>query len=385
MLLELGLLEQRTGRMKEAIRHLEKANEVQRRDARPGLALIDVLLGEREFDRALSAAKELSSRYPDELAVQLALGRAHLGRGDAPNARSVFQNATRLAGANPQLQVRIARLQLAAGNPDGALYNTHRALQGRPDDPAALTLVVEIQSAKGDFAKADAALKTLFAKHPDRAETSRAAGNLAMARGQYGAAVTAYRTALAREQSTDNALHVARAYLAAGEAAKAAAFLQTWSTSRPDDARALKALAESQFRAGQLQPARQSYMRVLSVGENDAATLNNFANLLHRLNDPSAQSYAEKALKLAPHEAAVYDTLGWILVQRGQIEPGLRYLREARVRSPENGDIRFHLAYALSKSSRENEAREELRAALSAPSRVENTDALKLLKKELGV
>ncbi len=104
-----------------------------------------------------------------------------------------------------------------------------------------------------------------------------------------------------------------------------------------------------------------------------------------QLNDPEAPQQAEKALKLAPNNPAFADTLGWILVQRGQVEAGLRYLRDARLRAPESGEIRFHLAYALAKTGRTAEAREELIAALSGAGRVENSDGVKQLKAELGL
>jgi len=62
---------------------------------------------------------------------------------------------------------------------------------------------------------------------------------------------------------------------------------------------------------------------------------------------PGALTVAERAYQLAPNDANVADTLGWALVEAGQVEKGLRYLREAKVRSPENPEIRDHLAEAL--------------------------------------
>jgi Flp pilus assembly protein TadD len=56
---------------------------------------------------------------------------------------------------------------------------------------------------------------------------------------------------------------------------------------------------------------------------------------------------AERAYQLAPSDANVADTLGWALVEAGQVEKGLRYLREAQVRAPANPEIRDHLAEAL--------------------------------------
>ncbi len=382
---EFGILEQQAGRAEEAIRHLQKAKEVQRRDPRAGMALVEVQLGQRQADQALATAKELASKHPDNIAVLLVLGRTQLAAGDNASARNTFQGATRLAEFDVGTQVVIGRLQLAAGNPDGASYNVQKALTGRPDDPAALALSVEVEARRGDAAKADAALKTLTAKHPNRVETAVATADLAMSRGHYVAAVAAYRTALSRDETTANALNLVRAHLAAGEAGKAATFLEGWVKSRPNDLPAAKALAEAQFRAGQLPAARQSYARVVAAAPEDAATLNNYANLLLQLNDPGAQEQAERALKLVPNNPDFADTLGWILVQKGEIDAGLRYLRDARLRGPENGEVRFHLAYALAKTGRTAEAREELAAAMKAPGRLENNAAVAQLKKDLGL
>jgi len=385
VLFEYGMLEQRSGRLPEAIRHLQKASEVRRNDLRSAMALIDLYLSQRQSDLALNVAKTMATNNPNNLTVQLTLGRVYLAAGDAGNARTVLNKANRLADFDAGTLLAIARLQLLAGDPDGASYSVQKALQGRPDDPGAMALIVEIEARGGNAAKADAALKALAAKHPERVETALATANLALSRAQYPAAIAAYRTALTRQESTGNALLLARAHLAAGEAAKAATFLEGWVKTRPTDLPAQKALAESRFRAGQLAAARQSYQLLLAAEPDDAASLNNYANLLLQLNDPAAQEPAEKALKLSPSNPSYTDTLGWILVQKGQLEAGLRYLREARLRSPENGEIRFHLAYALAKNGRQAEAKEELSAALVGPGRVASSEAVTQLKKELGL
>jgi Flp pilus assembly protein TadD len=116
----------------------------------------------------------------------------------------------------------------------------------------------------------------------------------------------------------------------------------------------------------------------------DAPVLNNYANLLLALNQPEARAQAERALSLDPQNAAFADTLGWILVKQGQLDAALRYLREARLRNPHDGQIRLHLAYALAKSGRTPEAREELVAALKVPG-IETLEEVAPLRKELGV
>lgn len=385
VLAEYGLLEQRAGRPTEAIRYLTKAGEVQRDDPGPLLALIDLHLSQKQGEEALKVAKALAVTFQSDLKVQLALARTYLATGDAANARFTLTGATRLAEFNTRSQVVIARLQLAAANPDGAAYSISKALLDSPDHLPALALSVEIEARRGNVSKAEAALKSLAAKHPNALETARAAADLAMFRGQYPASIAGYRKVLSRAETTNNALALVQAHMAAGEIGKAASFLDGWVKKHPNDQLALKALAETLFRAGQLPQARQAYRRFLAVNPDDATSLNNYANLLSQLNDPGAQDAAEKALKLSPIHPAYADTLGWILVGKGETELGLRYLREARLRSPESAEIRFHLAYALNKSDRKNEARDELRAALSGPRPAAPSPMLDQLKTDLGL
>ena len=383
-LFELGMLEQQAGRLNDAIRYLKKANESQRRDTRAGLALIEVQIARKQIDEALVTAKDMAARYPENIGIKLALARGYIAANDPGNAKNLLTGATRIAQYDPELQVTIGRLQLAAGNVDGAAYNVQKALQGKPDDVGAMVLAVEVESQGKNAPKADAALKALIAKHPKRVETPLAAAALAASRGQHGAALVAYRAALALDESTANAINVVFAQVAAGDAAKGVAFLEDWVKKNPNDPLALKALAEVQFRAGMFAPARASYTKALITDPQNAAMLNNLAGVLARLGDPEARATAEKAVKLAPGNPAYADTLGWILVQDGQVEAGLRYLREARLRIPANPEVRFHLAYALAKSGRMAEAREEMTAALANGVQAQSEEVLQL-KKVLGL
>ena len=190
---------------------------------------------------------------------------------------------------------------------------------------------------------------------------------------------------LAQEPHIRNVLALVQAHVAAGEVGKAASILDGWVKTHPTDKAAYKALAEIQFRAGNLSAAKQSYQVVTKNIPDDAAALNNYANLLHQLNDPGAQEMAERAVKLNPQNAAYADTLGWIHFKNGQFEPALRYLREARLRSPESAEIRFHLAAVLAKVGRKDEAIEELKAVDSMKQGELKLHGMDELRKELAI
>ena len=200
-----------------------------------------------------------------------------------------------------------------------------------------------------------------------------------MARKNYGEAITAYQAALKTEPNTEGAIRLFGAYIESGNLAKANEHLEAWVRSNPNDITAMRALAEGYLRADNLTAARAWYEKILSQAGPQPSTLNNLANILLRQRDAKAVAYAERAHALSPNDAAVLDTLGWVLVQQGQVSAGLRYLREARVRRPSSHEIRYHVAVALNATGRPDEARSELEPLTSANADFEGAaDARKL-------
>jgi len=383
VLYEYGQLEQRAGRNTEAERYLTKAGEVQRLDPGPSLTLIELYFAQRQNDKALSVAKDLAGKFSSSLRVQLTLALAHIANGDLINARTILAAATRMAEFDTRQQVAIARLQLSAANPDGASYSVYKALQGTPDDISALALAVQVEARKGNPAKADEALKVLTGKYPNASDTQRATADLAMSRKQYAVAATMYRKLLLQQESTANAFLLINALIASGDSVKAISIIEEWLKKHPEEAGMRKALADTLYQTGRLADAKHAYQRLLSMSPNDAISLNNYANLLQQLNDPSAEEFAAKALSISPENSAYSDTLGWILLGKGQTDKALRYLREARLRNPESATIRFHLASALARSGRKDEARSELEAALAGGLPRTYSDQAQRLKLEL--
>jgi Flp pilus assembly protein TadD len=93
---------------------------------------------------------------------------------------------------------------------------------------------------------------------------------------------------------------------------------------------------------------------------------------------------AEHAHRLAPQDASAQDTLGWLLVQQGQLDAGLKHLREARLRAPTNPEIRYHLASALAVAGRTEEARVELAALFAEDVPLDNAREARALLDRLS-
>jgi putative PEP-CTERM system TPR-repeat lipoprotein len=364
---ELAGVEQGAKRTPEAIRWLEKARAIDRRDAAIAAQLVDLLIANRQLEQALTVAKEAEAAAPDNVIALGALGRVQLALGDLRNAQTTFGRMARLVAFDPAWLTEVARYQLAANDAKGAAYSLEKALTARPDFLPAQVLMAEIELAGGETAKAEQRAKTIVSRAPDRAVGHRLLADAALARKQYPEAVSGYRTALAKEENVDGAIRLYRAYIESGSAQKALEVMETWVRAHPLDAVALRALAEAHLRTGNLAQARIAYEQVLELTGEDPVLLNNLANILLRLGDrKGAVEYAERARRLAPNDAAIQDTLGWALVEHGDLDQGLRHLREARLRDPRNPEIRYHLAFALSRAGRKDEARQELEPVLGA-------------------
>lgn len=382
---ELGAVESRAGKPGDAIAVLRKAYGLQTRDMRVALALIDLLADQGQFDSALAAAKELIAKFPGEVSPVLALGQVQLSKGDFAAARGTFESAGRLSGLNPGAMVQIGRARLSAGDFAGAVLSAQKALQLQSGYLPALALLVEAEARRGDMGRAESALKDMVKFSPKAVATLLTRANLAMARGRPAAALTDYLEAFSREPNTPTVINVVQAYGALGQPDKAEPFLVQWLKKKPQDPATLLALGEVQSANGKLEAARKTYGQALSLQPANALILNNLAVVLQKLNDPAAEGMAEKALALKPGNPDIADTLGWILVQRGELTTGLRHLRDARLRRPDSADVRFHLAYALFKSGRAAEAREELASALQSPDGKRIAEEAKRLKADLGM
>lgn len=381
---ELARLEEGAGRIGETIRWLEKLLAIERRHVAGAEYLVDIYIRRKQGEKALAVAKDITRALPENLPALACQARAQVAMGDLGGARVTLGDMTRIAGFNPDMQYRIALLQLSARNTNGALYSLDKALSGMPDHLPSQVLMTEVQTQTGEIAKAEQRARGLLARYPDRAVGHRLLADIAFARKQYAAAIAGYRTALAKEDEVEGALRLFRAFLISGETANGVAFMETWSRKHPNDGAGQRALAEGYIRIGNLGAARAAYESILKKQGDDPGVLNNLANVLLRQGDAAAVGYAERAVKLMPDDPSCNATLGTILVARGETDRGLRYLREASLREPGNRDIRYSLAATLAKAGRRDEARLELDRAMKSEGAFDAIEDARKLQRELS-
>ena len=362
---ELAVLDATQGQLADAARWLEKLRAINQRNITGVLYLVDVYTRMGDKQKALEVAKSLEELVPRDLNVLASLGQAYLNSGDVTRAQEVFSRMAGYADSQPEWQVAIAQYQLLADNVQGAALSLAKAVASKPDFLAAEVLLTETDLRRGQRDAAEVRARAIQRKYPGNPVGDRLIGDVALNAGKYDAALDSYRLALAKEPSTDNALRIFQVYITARNFPAAVQFIENWLREHPRDFMAIRALADGQLRAGDLSAARTRYETILKDQGDDVNVLNNLANILAKQNKPGALEYAQRAFRLDPTNAAVQDTLGWLLALNGESEASLSHLREARLRDPGNPEIRYHLAAALARSGRAREARAELDVALS--------------------
>jgi uncharacterized protein (TIGR03790 family) len=170
-----------------------------------------------------------------------------------------------------------------------------------------------------------------------------------------------------------------------GDRAGGRRFLEQAAEQAPDLLRPRELLAELSILGGDPAGAAEQYRRIIAIQPNNTVALNNLAyDIAVRENKPAeAIAMARKALALAPREATILDTVGWIEYLMGNTAEGAKLLVQASRGAPGNPEIRLHAAFALASQGARAAATTELSAALKLSPALEKRPDVQQLKTRL--
>jgi tetratricopeptide (TPR) repeat protein len=397
-----------------AARHLseeddaESADKLMRSLARPypdsatahyAVATLSLQAGDTEY--ALQRAARSIELNPDELKPRLLYGRALLADGQVDEA---IEYVARIIGddpdPDPDARMELAIMYLMVDRPDDALSQVNQVLlehYGRMD---ALRLMGIINLREGNYDAAwddfhdlldsaqyqTDALFYLGRIADIREETDRAIrfysevrrGSNAMAAQQRAAALLAHQNddlqgALElldtfSEESPGNAVDVIRAkaqlLVSVKEYDQALGFYDRAVGQRPDDERAALGRAELMLRMDRLDDALEAYADAVRRWPKSATALNAYGYTLADRTDRyrEAEKLIRKALRYEPDNAAIIDSMGWVLFKLGRYEKALAELERAYALMPDH-EVAAHVVETLFMMGREDEALERLLAA----------------------
>ena len=274
--------------------------------------------------------------------------------------------------------MRTANLQQAAGAYGDAEWTLSKVLSEQPNAITARRALADTRFRQGKIAEAKQEIEGLLENSPDDIFALALLGDIQQAQGQPQLAAETFAHALTLNELPELLISHFRARTLAGQSEEALADLQTWQDTHPGDPAVLRALAERYHQLGEVDKALPLYEQLLELTPNAALVHNNLANLLLKVDVERAFQAARRAYALAPSNPAILDTMGWSLVQLGDLNQGLRHLREAVARNGRSATMRYHLGVALEEFGSLAEARRELAKALSLTSEFEGASDAQL-------
>jgi putative PEP-CTERM system TPR-repeat lipoprotein len=363
-LLGLAALAERRGDDQALVDWLTKAQDGNPTAVQPGLILARYYLTRNEALKALSVASELSSRFPGNDSVIEMLARAQALAGQTTNAIRSFEQLVQLRPDNADLYYLLGGIKWKGEDLYGAGEAFRRAIQIKPDMMNAYVALASVSLQAGRAGEALETAKRIQREFPDAAAGHQLEGTIYLDQKLPDQAVAPFQAALERERNSQIVRQLAQAQADSGKRDEAVGLLEAWVAEQPEDKASIGMLAMQYQLAGREADAITAYERLAEGDTPNVIVLNNLAWLYQKANDPRALETARKAYDLDPNRPEVADTYGWTLVQNDRVQEGLSILQQAYVSYPTQTEIGYHVAVALSRSGRNEEAAKILRRLL---------------------
>jgi putative PEP-CTERM system TPR-repeat lipoprotein len=365
----------------EQIDWLERARKANPAAVQPQLMLARLYSNAGDTKKALELAQQAQAGSPNNAEALVTLGNIQLAAGDNNQALTTYLKLTALNPKSPDALYRLAGVHALSGNRTEAVITLKKALALKPDFVDAKAALVNLEIAAGHLPEAMVIAKQVQKQVPRSELGYTLEGDVLIAQKQYQQATKAYETAFAMGRSGTLAIKLHAAYTHAGKPQEADVRLARWLKDSPEDAVARLYIAEAGLKSGKYQDAIEQYEWLLRKLPNDVRALNNLAWAYHQVKDPRALQTAERAYTLKPDNAAVADTLGWILVEQANTKRGIEVLQKAVEAAPNMLEVRFHLAQALAKSGDKAQAITQLERIVAGDATFsKRSDAVALLK-----
>ena len=332
------LVEQR-GDQDETERLLQLARTNNSSSLGPRLVLGNRYLQQGRVEEAARVIDEAERIAPTHPGVIRARARLYMTRGDATRARGLFEQLVEESPDDPQLNFELARAEIASRDEANALGRLERVLELAPTHLAARMALAELAIRRGDFNIASEIAAQISEIHPRRSAGPMLQGDALFEGGNARAAIDAYHRALEIEPASLLVTKLFRAYRSVGEMETARQTLQDWLSDNPDDAAIRLVLATSDHSDGSQKTASDAYERVLERAPNNFVALNNLAWVYFERGDERALDLAKRAYDQAGRRPDVADTYGWMLVESGQVERGVKILERAARGAPDQMEI----------------------------------------------
>lgn len=316
--------------------------------------LLGLHLSVSRLDEAIRHWERAANLDPNNVVVRLRLGEALLQQGRVDQAETCLTAATRIAPNSPRAALDRTRLALALGDVSRGIEWAETAARLAPDCGEVHRLLAQVYQRAARHAAATVEL--------DRAERSPnelgwddplAAEVLALrvdtpaiiqtaeallSQKQFAQAIAILEDTLAEDDREPQLFAVlGRALVQAGQLPRAAELMQRAVERHPESAEVWFQFGVAQFACRQFVDAETSFRMALRKKPDFALAHFNLGHTRERQGDlDGALAAFQATLRFRPTYAAAHMHLGRLLLQRGQRDLALEHLHRADELEPGN-------------------------------------------------
>lgn len=353
-----------TGEVDDAILWSNSAIETDRRLVGARIMLCRLYISEGRFEEGEAAARTALDEFDAVAELQSLLARSLAGQDEYRGALLPFERAIKLDPENVLYRMNLANAYVELGDNDRAELVLRQSLEMNPDDIRTNSMLAKLRAGAGDMRGALEVASAFKDRNPGNAESYVLFADMLAQDDKLTEASAAYDDALRLDNNRDIAMRAFRLRVRSGLPDRRRPLRSHLDTNpEADDVRMV--LAQDYQVQREFGLAAEEYRRIIEASPGNHVAMNNLAWVYLELGDPRAEDLARSAHALAPRESSVIDTLGWILVQQGELAPGIEFLRKAVRLSGGSNTIRLHLASALADAGQTAEAERILREILS--------------------
>jgi tetratricopeptide (TPR) repeat protein len=309
----------------------------------------ELQLRQHDFTAAIATLKLLAQQRPELLTARVFLAEAYRGQGSLEEAAAVYAALKKERPQDPTIVFAHATVLLQQNKLAEARVGFATVCELQPGNVPALEQLVELDLREKRPADARKRLDVELAKEPKSAPLNLLFAKTCLAAGDISAAETALKNTI-EQQPNSAAAHymLTQLYAKSNQQEKAIAGLKETVQQNPQSLAPVLLLGILLDERGDRAGARDAYEKALVLNPKSSLAVNNLAYLYseHFEQFDRALELAKRARALLPQDARTADTLGWVLVKKGQYVQGIPLLQECTAKLPDEPEVQYHLGVA---------------------------------------
>lgn len=334
-------------------------------------AVAKLLLAENQAEKAielLTGDKSMKS-YPADYKALLVEAYARTGKNEEMLRLSDEQWQENPADLESTLLY--AKALATAKNFEKATTLLNGLLEKRPDNQQVLETMFLLKLQQDDTVGALAVIDKMKSAPGREGQFLYMKGRLLFKNKQFDKAIETLTASYKNEPNPSTALLLAEVLVNAKQKDKALALLKQHQTQHPDNTQVTTVYANLVSETAPDEAAR-IYQDYIKAGGQSLMVLNNYAWILYQKGRyDEAITYAQQAVNLDQRNADALDTLGSIMLAKGDAAGAIVQFEKSLSLRPEFAEVQLHLAEALIKANRKADAQKLLDSIKTTESRLQ--------------